>query len=298
MSHEQFQATGDEALSNLSVQQGEVGNLVRSFLGRRNVEGKEWLDTWFLSTVKKYYTDHLSDSSPSIDIVPSGEEKTTLAQPTKLKSMQISYFRGFREGLDEIDFGGSLIVIEGKNSSGKTSLAEALEWLFSDSLSRRENSSSGNFRELAQCIANRHRPSDKDTWVSATFATHGENGRGEDFTLRRVLQKDYGKSSTATCSSLLYLNDKELPPDEEKQFLDLYFAGVPPLLMQHTLRDFVLGVPKWRRRYFERLLRLDEMTELISRAEISDRRFVEFPSPSEGKNLNLWEKLETMLLND
>lgn len=297
MNREQSRTTGDEPLSNLSMQQGEVGNLVRAFLGRPNVEDKEWLDKWFLSTVEKHYTDHLSNSSPNIDIASSGKGKTTFARPIKLKSMQIHYFRGFREGLDEIDLGGNLIVIEGKNSSGKTSLAEALEWLLSGSLSRREQSSSGNARELAQCIANRHRPSDKDTWVSATFAPHTENGKAEDFTLRRVLQKDYGKSSKATCSSVLYFNDKALNADDEKHVLDMYFAGVPPLLMQHTLRDFVLGNPKWRRSYFERLLRLDEMTELIKRAVISDIRIVEFPSPSDGKYFNLWEQLGTLLLD-
>ncbi|MBL0347275.1 MAG: AAA family ATPase [Anaerolineales bacterium] len=38
---------------------------------------------------------------------------------------------------DPINLTGKLIVIDGRNSSGKTSLAEAFEWLLSGQLIRR-----------------------------------------------------------------------------------------------------------------------------------------------------------------
>lgn len=299
MSSDRIKSSGGEALSILSKNQGAIGSLVRAFLSRRSSEDKEWLDEWFSSRIKKFFVAPLSESEsdPSSGLTSGEGEMTPFAQPIILTSIQVQHFRGFRESIGEIDMGGNLIVIEGKNSSGKTSLAEALEWLFSGSLSRRENIFSGNARELAHCIANRHRPPNKETWVSAVFSTLPEYGTAEAFSLRRVLQEDYGTSKNASCKSVLYFNDKALLADEEQRVLDKYFAGVPPLLMQHTLRDFVQGDPKWRRKYFERLLQLDEMTELIRSAVISGNRLTDFPSPSGGQHLDLWEQLGSSLEN-
>ena len=189
----------------------------------------------------------------------------------------------------------NFIVIEGRNSSGKTSLAEALEWLFSGSLSRRESSDAGNARELEDCVANQFRPADVDTWVSASFALTTEGENVQEFVLRRLLTKDYGSTSTAACKSVLFYDDEELTPEYERKVLDRFLAGVPPLLMQHTLRDFVQGEPKVRREYFERLLRLDELTELIRDAVVTDDRAADFSSPSGDTFLRAWHKLGSML---
>ena len=194
--------------------------------------------------------------------------------------------------------GQDFIVIEGRNSSGKTSLAEALEWLLSGSLSRRESSHIGDTRELEHCITNVFRPTNEDTWVNAEFVSYSSESDADTFTLRRVLQEDYGATAKATCRSVLYLNDKKLSPSEERQVLDQLFAGVPPLLMQHTLSDFVQGAPERRRNYFERLLRLDEATELIRLAVISDDRANNFPSPSGGEYFRLWNQLGSTLENN
>ena len=300
MPSHRFRNSDDEVLKSLSKNQGVIGSLVKAFLGRPTPEDKEWLNTWFESRIINYFTGPPSNTKQitSIDLAPNDGEETPSAQPIELKSMRVHHFRGFREGVSEIDLEGNLIVVEGKNSSGKTSLAEALEWLLSGSLSRRENSSSGNVSELANCIANWHRPPNEDTWVSATFSSIPSNGHSESFTLRRELLEDYGTSANATSRSVLYFNESALDPEQEGQVLDRYFAGVPPLLMQHTLRDFVQSDPKSRRRYFERLLRIDEITELISCAVITDNRISEFPSPTEGKFLGHWNKLRSLLLND
>lgn len=299
MPSKRFPSTDDEALRILPALQEEVESLVREFLGRGGSGETEWLDTWFVFRIKEYFSGPLSDPEPytRMDPVPIEAEATHFAQPIELKSMQIHHFRGFRGGQGEIDLKGKLCVVQGDNSSGKTSLAEALEWLLTGSLSRRENSSSGNARELAHCIANRHRPPDKDTWVSATFSLP-VNADSEGFTLRRVLKEDYGTTAKATSSSALFLNDRELMPEQEKQVLDEYFAGVPPLLMQHTLRDFVQGAPKSRQRYFERLLRISEIGELISCAKITDVQLKDFPCPQEGEFLYHWNQLEPLLKND
>ena len=76
-------------------------------------------------------------------------------------------------------------------SSGKTRLAEALEWLLTGSPSRRERRHSGNPRELEKCMSNQFCPGDVDTWVSTTFILKSQ-GDFEEIVLRRVLKKDYG----------------------------------------------------------------------------------------------------------
>ena len=300
MNGEQFHLSGDEALGRLSKHQGAEGELARAFLNRGDTEDRTWLETWFRTRIDKHFAEPLSGPStiPSFEHVPSQNGTAPSAPPIKLKSVQAHYFRGFREGLGRVDMDKDFIVIEGRNSSGKTSFAEALEWLFSGSLSRREGRNSGHARELEHCIANVFRADKAETWVSATFVKILDGGNTEEFNLRRVLQEDYGITAKATCSSVLFFDERELSPAEEKQVLERYFVGVPPLLMQHNLRDFVLGDPKVRRMYFERLLHLDELTELIRLAVMTDQRATEFPSPSGGHYLRLWDQLGSYVNND
>lgn len=300
MSKEHLHSTGDEALSRLSAHPGAGGDLVRAFRDSRDTEDGTWLETWFTSRSEKHYAGPLSDSDSilTIDHVPSQVEATPVDLHIRLKSVQASYFRGFREGLSQVDMDEDLIVIEGRNSSGKTSLAEALEWLFSGSLSRRENNKAGSAHELGNCISNRFRPSNEETWVSATFVDKSNIDDAQYFTLRRTLQEDYGTSKNDTCNSVLFLNDRALSRGEERKVLDRFFAGVPPLLMQHTLRDFVQGDPVLRQQYFERLLRLNELTELIQHAVMTDGPASAFPNPKGGAHLRLWTQLGSVIQNE
>ena len=197
MSSEQFHSTGNEALKSPYDTPRGRGDLVRAFLGRRDEHDKRWLQTWFQSNIEKHFADARPTSEESLvfDHIPAQIEAGPLAQSIKLKSFQAHYFRGFRKGLDRVDMGGDLIVIEGRNSSGKTSLAEALEWLFSGALSRRESSNVGDTRELENCIANVFRPDDEKTWVSAEFISYSSENNADTFTLRRLLQEDYGAAA-------------------------------------------------------------------------------------------------------
>ena len=291
--------TGDEALSRLSVDSGAVGDLVRAFPGRNNTEDTNWLETWFRNRIEKRLSDSTTESDritpcdPTLDL----GDAELLSPSVKLRSLQAHYFRGFRDCESLINLAADFVVIEGQNSTGKTSLAEALEWLFSGKLSRRESSVTGNARELEDCITNQFRPAAVDTWVSASFSVDEEEEDVQEFSIRRVLKEDYGSTSTAECKSILLLNDEVLSQENEQEFLDRMFAGVPPLLMQHTLRDFVQGEPKFRSEYFESLLRLDELTELIRQAVVTDDRASSFQSPNDDNYLNAWLRLRTLLQN-
>ncbi len=301
MSNEPVHSTGDEALSRLSMNLGAGGDLVRAFPGGKNTEDPNWLGTWFQARIQKRLSGPLSELDTILPFDPPADlgAATPLLVPSiKIKSLQAHHFRGFRESEGPINLIGDFIVIEGRNSSGKTSLAEALEWLFSGSLSRRESSFAGNARELEDCVTNQFRPAGADTWVSASFAHTPQGENVQEFSLRRVLTEDYGSTSTAACKSVLYHDDEELTAEAERIVLDRFFAGVPPLLMQHTLRDFVQGEPRKRREYFERLLRLDELTGLIRDAIVTDERAADFPSPSGGTFLRAWNELRSMLKNE
>ena len=296
----QSHQAGDEALNHLSTNRGAGGDLVRAFPGIQNTESQAWLDEWFQTRIEKRYSGSLSESDAVLpfESLPFQVDDAPLAANIRIKSLQAHFFRGFREGLGLVDLADDFIVIDGRNSSGKTSLAEALEWLFSGKLCRRENKYGGNPRELKDCVSNQFRPDDVETWVRATFTLEPGQQDSKEFTLLRVLREDYGKTANATCESVLYLNDEELNAAKEMQVLDQLFAGVPPLLLQHTLRDFVQSDPRRRREYFERLLRLDELTELIRQAVVTDERATEFVSPNGGTNLRRWNEMGSMIQDD
>ena len=293
-------ATGDEALGLLSAAQSAGSSLVRSFPGKEDSEHPNWLDMWFLTRIEQHYNGAITDEDKtfSFDVPTKQSDIAPHALPVRLEWVQANYFRGLREAVTTINMSDDLMVLEGANSSGKTSLAEALEWLFTGSLSRRANSSNGNSREFEDCVTNQFRPENVETWVSAKFVVAATGGESQEFTLRRVLKQDFGRAANSTCVSVLFQDDKELDAASEKAVLDKYFAGVPPLLMQHTIREFVHADPNKRREYFERLLRLDELTDLIRQAVVSDDRLIEFPSPRHDEFSKIWAELGSCLQNE
>lgn len=290
--------THDEVLSHLANVPGAIGNFVRIYPGKVSADDLAWLNTWFYIRTNQHFTETLSSSDEIQPLAPPPPAQVELlAQPIRLESIQPHYFRGFRDCPLPIRLDGNLVVIDGRNTSGKTSLAEALEWLFTGCLSRRESRELGSPHELENCISNQFLPDDDETWVSGTFISTVAD-KVEAFTLHRVLKVDYGTTTTSRCISVLFMNDKELSSQEERDVLDKLFASVPPLLMQHTLRLFVESHPRHRREYFERLLHLDELTTLISKAVIGDARLAEFLSPTDSVALNTWDTLGAMVQKD
>ena len=280
------------ALGILLDAKGAVGRLVRAYTTRED-SAHEWLESWFRRRTQLHFASGIPDDE---QVVPIALEPTQVPQLRQrpglsLASIKPHYFRGFKALTDPIALTGALIVIEGKNSSGKTSLAEALEFLFRGSLSRREEHGEGNSEELENCIENQLRPSDESTFVEATFVKNSGTPDEKSMVLRRLLTKDYGTTSTSMCESELHLDGTGLSIEDETAVLEELFSCVPPLLMQHTLRSFVQSPPSRRRQYFERILSLNELTDLISRAVIGDAKLPELKSPEGGYGLSQWETL-------
>ena len=287
---------GDPIIDVLSRSSGALGQYVQSYPGSYNDADHGWLNDWFLKRISTHFRDSISDEDhidPILEVDPMAIGTST-ALPATLVTLQPHYFRGFRQVDSPIILEGQLVVVEGRNSSGKTSLGEAFEWLLTGALSRREARDHGSPQELENCVANQFRPENESTWVAAEFNVTTESDT-EAVKLRRVLVRDYGSTGPAKCESKLFVNDTELSREEEFAVLDRLFGSVEPILMQHTLRHFVESSPDNRRQYFERLLRLNELTELVAISVITDGRLDEFSSPNGRTSLHAWTSLGGMV---
>ena len=260
--------------------------MVNAFPGINNLDfHPNWLDEWFTSEIAVTKPDaEANDITVTLaDVLKSvASKQVSLQEPLKILSVWPQYFRGFRQFEKPITFDGDLVVLDGRNSSGKTSVTEALEFLLTGRLERRERNDQGNAKELENCIQCQLRPDDEKTWVEGQFLKLD----GSIVQIRRVLTADYGPVGTSRCSSDFYEDGTLLSSEEEREFLEKHFASDAPLLMQHTLREFVHSDPKARRNYFERLLMMDEITLLINKAVISNARLAEFPPPSGREQLD------------
>ncbi len=271
----------DLVLRALEEIQSPIGTLISACPGRAAAaEDPTWIDDWFRGLV----ADCNSGTPPKLPkLIASSVEPGVLsplarppvAKTVRVLSIQANYFRGYREARAEINLDADLVVVEGRNSTGKTSLSEAVEWLLTGILSRRHTGRYGSARELADCITNEFCPVGNSVWVKRTFAVGDELMH-----LRRVLVQDYTAASQSAPLSKLYQGDRELTPVEEQALLDELFAGIHPIMMQHTLREFIHNTPEQRRQYFERLLQVDELTALIEKAVIGDARLRDFPCPT------------------
>ena len=284
------------ALGILLDAQGAIGGLARAYTTRDD-SGEEWLESWFTRRTQLHFAASIPEDELIVPpkLPPTNVPQLSQRTGLRLVSIRPHYFRGFKALPDPIAFTGALIVIEGKNSSGKTSLAEALEFLFRGSLSRREEHGEGNPEELENCIANLLRPKDESTFVEATFVKHSETPEEKQLVLRRLLTRDYGTTSTSICESILHLDGSELSKEDEAAVLEELVSSVPPLLMQHTLRSFVQSPPSHRRQFFERILSLNELTDLIGRAVIGNAKLPGFKSAQGSHCLSLWETLISQL---
>ena len=290
--------SGDNLINALSLTAGILGDYVRSFPGRSNGESASWVDEWFLAR-SKCFIENVTSSSPLEQIsdddlreLISIENATNVKKPVKILSIHPYFFRGFRGLENPIPLSGDLIVIDGPNSSGKTSITEAFEWLITGELLRR-SLTPGNARELENCICNQLRPDGEDTWVEAVF----KSSAGEQLILKRVLGEDYGCTKTSTPKSTLLMNGIELSKKEESKVIEDLFAGEYPVLMQHSLRLFINSTPTERRGYFERLLHLDELTYLIEKSVVGDAAKANFIGSADGVALTKWRKFKTSAPN-
>ncbi len=91
----------------------------------------------------------------------------------RLLNLTVRNFRGFGSAAETISLDGDLLLFYGPNGFGKTSLAEAIEWLFYGTTKRRQQGDGYSRSEYANSFANIHGGS--PTEVSATVTVGGRN---------------------------------------------------------------------------------------------------------------------------
>lgn len=180
----------------------------------------------------------------------------------RIKRLEIKGFRAFGAQPQVLEFRGPMAVIWGPNSQGKTSLAEAIEFLLTGRTVRRELVASAK-REFAQALRNVHVSDNEEVIVIADT----EDAEGRAHRVERRLLHDY--TGRDPCASELTIDGA---PAADLAAIGIRLSQPPleaPVLMPHTLRYVVSAEPQQRTEYFKALLEvsdLEEIRDAISKA--------------------------------
>jgi DNA repair exonuclease SbcCD ATPase subunit len=169
----------------------------------------------------------------------------------KLINLTIAGFRGFNEE-QTLDFQGDLIIYAGPNGAGKTSIGESLEWLLYGKTLKRSKGDEISKREYAESYRNAHYAASKKPFVQAEVLDRG----GEKRVIRRELQDDE--------ASILTLDGKPVAALDELGLQTVYDR---PLILQHTLQDFIFMRPKTRYEVLSAMLGLDSLISFRNAVE-------------------------------
>lgn len=175
----------------------------------------------------------------------------------QIDRLTIQGFRSFGKDPQRLDLDAPLAVVWGPNSEGKTSVAEAFEFLLTGDIARRKLLSSA-IDEFSDALRNAHLPEGTLTFVEASII--GDDGAAH--TLRRTLSRDF--SRTNTCESTLEL-DGATATAEALASIGIVLSEPPlsaPVLMQHTLGYLFSAKPQERSLYFKSLLEVMDLDAL------------------------------------
>jgi RecF/RecN/SMC family protein len=198
----------------------------------------------------------------------------------RISKLEIQGFRAFGRNSQKLDFPSALAAVWGPNSQGKTSLAEAVEFLLTGQIVRRELMASGQ-DEFADSLRNAHLPAGTEAFVQATIT----RSDGSACIVRRSLKTDYGKKQD--CETILSM-DGTTCAEADLAKIGIVLSQPPlraPVLAQHTLGYVFSARPQDRASYFKALLEVTDLEEFRNAAAALERDIVAPASP-------LIEKLE------
>ena len=188
----------------------------------------------------------------------------------RIVSLEVRGFRAFGTDIARFELDAPVTVVHGANSQGKTSLAEAIEFLISGRSSRRDLLG-GAKAEYNDSLRNAHLTGGEQVYVEAVVRV----ADGSLHTARRNLTGDFGRG--AECDSDLLIDGDEA---EGLSSIGLSLADPPvsaPVLLQHILRHALSTEPKQRVAYFKSLLSLSDLDLLRERVAEGRKRLEQEP---------------------
>lgn len=181
----------------------------------------------------------------------------------RLINLTVRNFRGFGTSSVPIPLDADLVLLYGPNGYGKTSLAEAIEWLLYGTTRRRQRGDSYSKNEFEGCFPNVHGGAPVE--VIATVRPSS----GTPHSIARRIPNP--RNDTV---SITYVDGA--PAD----FSTIGIAGigaVHPVIAQHDLQSFIHSRPKERRDAISAALGLDELTFLKTALDGARRSFNSVP---------------------
>ncbi len=163
----------------------------------------------------------------------------------RLKEITISGFRGFNKK-QTINLENSIVLVKGSNGSGKSSLVEAIEWLFFDEISRKKKSLCKS-EYKGEFLRNLHCVKEQETYVELLIEIMNKQIRIKKLLVSPEKKEYYINGSSADNFSSLGIN-----------FSEVY----KPILSQVEVKHYVETDPKDRYEETNEILGLGVLNEL------------------------------------
>jgi hypothetical protein len=175
----------------------------------------------------------------------------------RITQLKVRGFRGFNEE-QPIDLSDPIAIFEGPNGSGKTSIGEAVEWLLYGRTLKRTKGDELSKREYDGCYRDIHFIGPGEPFVEAEV----QDLKGKDRKIRRELRQDE--------TSVLQVDGNVVT--------DLRAFGINtmydrPLILQHTLQDFIFMKPKARYEVLSAMLGLEPLIAFRNTIEAAKTEF-------------------------
>lgn len=172
----------------------------------------------------------------------------------RLKWVEVRGLRSF--GIEQsLIFDEDIALIWGGNSQGKTSVAEAVEFLLSGTVVR-PVMLGGAKNEYDRSLRNAYMPDDEPTVVRAGI----DDADGNERRVERELTADFGRGQD--CASRLTIDGVEVA---DLSSIGIHLAEPPlqaPVLFQHSIRYALSAAPTDRLTYFKALFEIGDLDAL------------------------------------
>lgn len=207
----------------------------------------------------------------------------------RLNRIEVQGFRSFGKLRQALDLPDTVSVLWGGNSQGKSSFAEAVEFLFTGQIARRELLSSTK-DEFAEALRNAHIDPKEPVVVEAQILC----GDGQVRRLTRKLVTDY--RGAAACVSALEIDGKLCTEQDIEKVLGIRLAHPPlraPVLAQHTLGYLFSASPSDRATYFRAILDTQDLEDFRA-AVASLQPLIKAPALPEISDLLIVEAIPAL----